>query len=207
MLIDHLCIFLKIVGSFLVGLFFFSSLSFRSSLDSFDKKYFLPICSLFIHFLKTVFQWEEGINLMKQINYFWFFYVYCLLHIKKTLHNFKSWSYSFVFSSRTFIVFYFCICCEAPKLRFIFFLEITCSSTICWNDFPFHIVLLWCYSSKINGQCLGAFYYISVISLPILIPIPYVLNHYSFRAGFEVRQCKFTKYSSFSFFLRFLLVF
>lgn len=141
---DHLYIFLKIVGSFLVGLFVFSSLSFRSSLDSLDKKYFLPICSLLIHFLKTVFQWEEGINLMKQINYFWFFYVYCLQRIKKTLHNFKSWSYSFVFSSRTFIVFLFLHMLWGSKVGVYFFPKdnLFQHHLLKWLSFPHCITLM-----------------------------------------------------------------
>ena len=98
-----------------------------------------------------------------------------------------------------------CVCCEGQNLRFPFSLKRSCSSTICWNDFPFHIVLTGCYSSKIYVLCLGVFYYSSAIKLSIIIPVPYDFNYYSFIVGFEVRQFKFTKYSTFK--KLFLLIF
>lgn len=140
-------------------------------------------------FLRLSFHEKMWIDEVKFIILYSFVCIVSCMLKKKSLRIFKSKLLFCLLHQNCYGSFFFLVnMLWGSRFEVSFSLTRSCSGSTCWHDFPFHIVLPGCYSSKMYVLCLGFFCYSSAVNLSDIIPVPHVFNGCSFIVGFEVRR-------------------
>ena len=88
--------------------------------------------------------------------------------------------------------FFFFLVLEKGPISFFYMWISSFHSTICWKDCPFHIAWSWhpCQKSfdHINKGLFLGFYFVPLVYMSVLMPIPHCFGYCSFVVSFEIRK-------------------